>query len=84
SKFDLTFSLTEAAPAPGAPAGLGGYLEYATDVFDAGTARALCDRFARVLTLAVTDPGRTLGDLDPLAPGERDRLLAQGRGAASL
>ncbi|MHC3462307.1 amino acid adenylation domain-containing protein [Streptomyces flavovirens] len=82
SKFDLTFSLTEAAPAPGAPAGLGGYLEYATDVFDAGTARALCDRFARVLTLAVTDPGRTLGDLDPLAPGERDRLLAQGRGAA--
>ncbi len=70
------------ADAPDAPAGLGGYLEYATDVFDAGTARALCDRFARVLTLAVTDPGRTVGELDPLTPGERDRLLAQGRGAA--
>ncbi|MEU8625017.1 amino acid adenylation domain-containing protein [Streptomyces sp. NPDC048669] len=119
SKFDLTFSLTEATevaeatevtqvteaggeqrsteesrsagPAdppqraaedtpPGA-GGIGGYLEYATDLFDAATARALCTRFARVLTLAVSDPGRAISDLDPLAPGERDRLLAQGRGA---
>ncbi|WP_330319630.1 amino acid adenylation domain-containing protein [Streptomyces clavifer] len=85
SKFDLTFSLTElTAPAEqsaeGAPAGIGGYLEYATDLFDAETARALCARFARVLTLAVTDPGRAVGDLDPLAPEERTRLLARGRG----
>ncbi|WP_315986295.1 non-ribosomal peptide synthetase [Streptomyces sp. or43] len=61
--------------------GIGGYLEYATDLFDAATARALCARFARVLTLAVTDPGLAVSDLDPLAQGERDRLLAQGRGA---
>ncbi|MFE9823414.1 amino acid adenylation domain-containing protein [Streptomyces sp. NPDC005791] len=61
--------------------GIGGYLEYATDLFDEATARALCARFARVLTLAVTEPGRTVGDLDPLAPEERDRLLGQGRGA---
>ncbi|MEV5159357.1 amino acid adenylation domain-containing protein [Streptomyces sp. NPDC053728] len=87
SKFDLTFSLTEAteATAPGgstgSPAGIGGYLEYATDLFDATTARALCDRFARILTQAVTDPDSPLDALDPLAPGERDRLLAQGRGA---
>ncbi|WP_326700403.1 amino acid adenylation domain-containing protein [Streptomyces sp. NBC_01754] len=72
---------TETDEVRAAPAALGGYLEYATDVFDAGTARALCDRFARVLTLAVTDPGRTVGDLDPLTAVERDRLLAQGRGA---
>ncbi|MER5628998.1 amino acid adenylation domain-containing protein [Streptomyces nitrosporeus] len=69
-------------PGSAAPAALGGYLEYATDLFDAATARALCARFARVLTLAVTDPGRTVGDLDPLTPEERDRVLAQGRGAA--
>ncbi|MFI6650449.1 amino acid adenylation domain-containing protein [Streptomyces sp. NPDC050529] len=61
--------------------GIGGYLEYATDLFEAATARALCARFARVLTLAVTDPDLAVSDLDPLAPGERDRLLAQGRGA---
>ncbi|MEV7401807.1 amino acid adenylation domain-containing protein [Streptomyces sp. NPDC091267] len=65
--------------APGA-GGIGGYLEYATDLFDAATAHALCARFARVLTLAVTEPGRAISDLDPLAPGERDRLLVQGRG----
>ncbi|MGW1131925.1 amino acid adenylation domain-containing protein [Streptomyces griseoluteus] len=83
SKFDLTFSLTEnAAPADRSrPArGIGGYLEYATDLFDEATARDLCDRFTRVLTEAVRHPDRRLGDLDPLGPGERDRLLAQGQG----
>ncbi|MFJ6902841.1 amino acid adenylation domain-containing protein [Streptomyces griseoluteus] len=83
SKFDLTFSLTEnAAPADRSePArGIGGYLEYATDLFDEATARDLCDRFARVLTEAVRHPDRRLGDLDPLGPGERDRLLARGHG----
>ncbi|MFF9391525.1 amino acid adenylation domain-containing protein [Streptomyces griseoluteus] len=83
SKFDLTFSLTEnAAPADRSePArGIGGYLEYATDLFDEATARDLCDRFARVLTEAVRHPDRRLGELDPLGPGERDRLLAQGHG----
>ncbi|MEU1470613.1 amino acid adenylation domain-containing protein [Streptomyces sp. NPDC005761] len=61
--------------------GIGGYLEYATDLFDAATARALCRAFARVVTLAVTDPGRPIGDLDPLSPEERENLLAQGSGA---
>ncbi|AYG85127.1 Tyrocidine synthase 3 [Streptomyces hundungensis] len=88
SKFDLTFSLVEsvetAGPgecaSAGSPGGIGGYLEYATDLFDAATARALCERFARILTQAVADPDRPVGDLDPLAPGERQHLLAQGRG----
>ncbi|MGP3635801.1 amino acid adenylation domain-containing protein, partial [Streptomyces sp. 24-1644] len=70
-----------AADTPPVAGGIGGYLEYATDLFDAATARALSARFARVLTLAVTEPGRAISDLDPLAPGERDHLLAQGRGA---
>ncbi|MGW1129324.1 amino acid adenylation domain-containing protein [Streptomyces sp. NPDC002526] len=84
SKFDLTFSLTETTGGPEAEeaaGGIGGYLEYATDLFDAATARALCARFARVLTQAVTDPGRPIGDLDPLTPAERDGLLARGHGA---
>ncbi|MFG3044995.1 amino acid adenylation domain-containing protein [Streptomyces sp. NPDC048241] len=85
SKFDLTFSLTEHAASADRtePAqGIGGYLEYATDLFDEATARALCDRFARVLAEAVGHPDRRVGDLDPLGPGERDRLLAQGHGTA--
>ncbi|WP_328864183.1 non-ribosomal peptide synthetase [Streptomyces sp. NBC_00304] len=71
-------------PLPGAAdvgGGIRGYLEYATDLFDAATARALSARFAHVLTLAVADPGRPISDLDPLTPAERDRLLARGRGA---
>ncbi|MFD0021696.1 amino acid adenylation domain-containing protein [Streptomyces sp. NPDC058382] len=71
----------ERADTPHAAGGIGGYLEYATDLFDAATARALCARFARVLTLAVTDPGQAISELDPLEPADRDRLLAQGRGA---
>ncbi|MEU6814554.1 amino acid adenylation domain-containing protein [Streptomyces sp. NPDC046860] len=83
SKFDLTFSLTEhreSAGRTGPAQGIGGHLEYATDLFDEATARALCERFARVLTEAVGHPDRAVGDLDPLGPGERDRLLAQGHG----
>ncbi|MFF4169351.1 amino acid adenylation domain-containing protein [Streptomyces sp. NPDC001744] len=89
SKFDLTFSLIETPEDPDLPedgAGavrLGGHLEYATDLFDRDTARALADRFARVLTHAVTDPGRTVADLDPLAPGERAEILERGRGERS-
>ncbi|MER7980507.1 amino acid adenylation domain-containing protein [Streptomyces sp. NPDC095817] len=67
-------------PEAGPVGGIGGYLEYATDLFDAATARALSARFAHVLTLAVSDPDRPVGDLDPLTVGERDRLLGQGRG----
>ncbi|MFF5900157.1 amino acid adenylation domain-containing protein [Streptomyces argenteolus] len=61
--------------------GIGGYLEYATDLFDAATARALCGALARIVTLAVTDPGRAVSDLDPLSPQERESLLARGSGA---
>ncbi|MFD7863672.1 amino acid adenylation domain-containing protein [Streptomyces sp. NPDC059783] len=84
SKFDLTFSLTETAGEPEAgeaAGGIGGYLEYATDLFEAATARALCARFAHVLTQAVTEPGRPIGELDPLTPAERNDLLARGLGA---
>ncbi|WP_328320187.1 non-ribosomal peptide synthetase [Streptomyces sp. NBC_00388] len=70
-----------AADAPSGPGGIGGYLEYATELFDAATARALCTRFARVLTLAVTRPDLAVSELDLLAPGERDHLIALGRGA---
>ncbi|MFD6421779.1 amino acid adenylation domain-containing protein [Streptomyces sp. NPDC060198] len=80
SKFDLTFSLTELVHTDAEFAGIEGYLEYATDLFDAATASGLSDRFARVLALAVADPDRSVEDFDPTGPDERDRMLAQGRG----
>ncbi|MFF5454008.1 amino acid adenylation domain-containing protein [Streptomyces sp. NPDC012950] len=79
SKFDLTFSLVEVPEADGSSR-LGGHLEYATDLFEDATARALADRFARVLAHAVAEPDRAVDDFDPLTPDERADLLEQGRG----
>ncbi|WP_405021332.1 amino acid adenylation domain-containing protein [Kitasatospora sp. NBC_00070] len=87
SKFDLTFSLAETAgtartgDGDGPGTALGGYLEYATDLFDRSTARALADRFAHLLAEAVDAPDRTVGDLDPLTAQERARVLELGLGA---
>ncbi|MYV70677.1 non-ribosomal peptide synthetase, partial [Streptomyces sp. SID2131] len=84
SKFDLTFSLVEVPETPQTPEAreavrLGGHLEYATELFEPATARALADRFARVLTHAVAEPDRAVDDFDPLAPEERADLLERGR-----
>ncbi|MFI8966493.1 amino acid adenylation domain-containing protein [Streptomyces sp. NPDC053493] len=60
---------------------LGGHLEYATDLFDETTARALAERFARIVARAVDAPDRHIGDLDALMSAERAELLDHGRGA---
>ncbi|WDZ83432.1 amino acid adenylation domain-containing protein [Micromonospora cathayae] len=74
-KFDLTLSVRERQDATGAPGGLSGALEYATDLFDAGTAALLTDRLARLLGAVAADPTRPVGDVDLLAADERHRLL---------
>ncbi|TMR12915.1 hypothetical protein ETD86_31750 [Nonomuraea turkmeniaca] len=45
------------------PEGIGGWLEYATDLFDGATARRLADTFARVVTRAGGDPDLRLSEL---------------------
>ncbi|WP_375803610.1 amino acid adenylation domain-containing protein, partial [Streptomyces sp. A012304] len=81
--FDLSFHLLERAPATdGRPAGVHGYVEYATDLFDATTVERIFARFTRLLRQAVTDPDRPLGHLDVLLGDERDRLLATAGGPA--
>ncbi|MFF5139127.1 non-ribosomal peptide synthase/polyketide synthase [Streptomyces sp. NPDC013157] len=50
-------------------------LEYATDLFDHGTAEALADRAARLLAHAAAAPDAPLRDLDLLHEDERYRLL---------
>ncbi|WP_158632479.1 non-ribosomal peptide synthetase [Verrucosispora sp. FIM060022] len=74
-KFDLTLSIREQVDTSGAPAGLNGSLEYATDLFDEHTAAMLADRFARLLTAAVADPRRRVSEFDLLSDEERDQLL---------
>ncbi|WP_217146315.1 condensation domain-containing protein, partial [Streptomyces sp. AC627_RSS907] len=70
AKFDLTFTLAERAGADG----IDGILEYATDLFDRPTAKALADRLVRLLTAAAHEPDVPLHRLDVLSAAERAAL----------
>ncbi|MBY8882684.1 amino acid adenylation domain-containing protein [Actinacidiphila acidipaludis] len=75
TKFDLTLSLRELKDASGAPGGLAGVLEYATDVYDAATAELLAGRLARLLREAAERPELPVDDLDLRTPAD-ERLTA--------
>ena len=75
AKFDLTLSLGEQRAADGAPAGIHGVLEYATDLFERGSVEALGARLIRLLEAAVAEPDRAIGRLDILGAAERDTVL---------
>ncbi|WNV84096.1 non-ribosomal peptide synthetase [Umezawaea sp. Da 62-37] len=70
SRFDLTVNLKERGT------GVGGVLEYSTDLFDRGTAERLAARFALVLDRVAAAPDAPVGAVDVLLPGEREELLA--------
>ncbi|MCP9619502.1 amino acid adenylation domain-containing protein [Nocardia otitidiscaviarum] len=74
SQFDLHLILADAYDAHGAPAGIGGALTYAADLFDESTARGFADRFLRVLDAVVADPRVRLDAIDVLLPAERARM----------
>ncbi|WP_203699616.1 non-ribosomal peptide synthetase, partial [Catellatospora coxensis] len=75
AKFDLTFNLKQRSTGEGTADGIDGSLEYALDLFDPDTARALVDRVLRVLHNALSAPGDPIGTLDVLAAQERELLL---------
>ncbi|MGW8489868.1 amino acid adenylation domain-containing protein [Streptomyces sp. NPDC055886] len=83
AKFDLSFSFTERAAAAGDGSCLDGTLEFSQDLFDAGTAVRIAERFALLLAHAVRDPATVVGDLPLTGAEERRRLLEIGesRGA---
>ncbi|HEY7768000.1 amino acid adenylation domain-containing protein, partial [Longimicrobium sp.] len=71
AKFDL--SLTLAAT----PFGLRGALNYATDLFERGTAERMLGHLARVLEQVAADPDVRLSRLDLLGEAERARVLEE-------
>ena len=73
-RMDLTFSLAERWSQAGEPAGIGGAVEFRTDVFDADSIEALTERWRRVLVAMTADPGRRLSSVDVLDAGEHARL----------
>ncbi|MFJ1938893.1 non-ribosomal peptide synthase/polyketide synthase [Kitasatospora sp. NPDC088160] len=83
ARVDLTFSLAEQFRPDGAPDGLVGAVEYATDLFDAPTVELLFERLARLLRAAVADPDRPISRIDIMPVEERRRLLAGSNGAAA-
>ncbi|MBT2393898.1 amino acid adenylation domain-containing protein [Streptomyces sp. ISL-1] len=80
AKFDLSVDFVDQRDAAGDPAGLRAVFEYATDLFDRSTVKALGDRLVRLLEVVVADPDRPIGELDLLSPDERHRLLVDWNG----
>ena len=78
SKFDLSVSVAERRDAEGAPAGIVGALEYASDLFERSSVEAIADRLVRVLEGALADPERSIGRLEVLSAGERERSCGSG------
>ncbi|WP_345025626.1 condensation domain-containing protein, partial [Actinomadura keratinilytica] len=75
ARFDLSVSLTEHRDENGAPMGIGGGIQYATDLFDESTARALADRYARVLEQVAADPELRVSQVEVLDEAERRAVL---------
>ncbi|MBV8789698.1 MAG: amino acid adenylation domain-containing protein, partial [Mycobacterium sp.] len=82
ARMDLTFSLAERWSEDGEPAGIGGTVEFRTDVFDAASIEALVGRLQRVLMAMTADPTRPLSSFELLDEAERDRLDEIGNRAA--
>ena len=75
AKFDLSLSVSEERDGAGAPAGIVGAIEYATDLFERGSVEALAGRFMLLLEGAVAAPERALGGIDILGAAERETIL---------
>ncbi|GAA3046574.1 non-ribosomal peptide synthetase [Actinokineospora globicatena] len=78
AKFDLSvgFSDTPGTPtAPGAPAGMVGSIEYATDLFDRSTVVDVAARLVRLLTAVSADPAQAIRTIDLLGADERELVL---------
>ncbi len=56
-------------------------LSFAADLFDAPTLERFGEHFENLLAAALAEPGRSVWELDLLAPAERTRLLTEWSGA---
>ncbi len=82
ARVDLSFSLSERWNKAGEPAGIGGSVEFRTDVFDAGSIDAMVERLRRVVMAMTADPNRRLSSIDLLDAVERAQLEEWGNRAS--
>lgn len=68
-KFDLTLNLEET------PQGISGWIEYATDLFDAAAIRRFAGHYQTLLEAASINPGQPIATLPLLTSDERRQIL---------
>ncbi|MEE1671628.1 amino acid adenylation domain-containing protein [Streptomyces sp. WAC07094] len=81
TRFDLHFDLVDEGQGADGHAGVTGSVEFATDLFDPDSVRALVERWILLLDAAVDDPDRSLGLVDVLTAAERDLVLGKWSGS---
>ncbi|MGW6846967.1 amino acid adenylation domain-containing protein, partial [Streptomyces sp. NPDC054958] len=74
-KFDLDVMVAEVFDAHGVPAGLGGSVTVAADLFDAAWAGRIADAWTTLLDTLSQDPGVRLSRVDVLPEEERRQVL---------
>jgi hypothetical protein len=79
ARFDLEFTLTGTFDTQGKPAGLGGSMTAAADLFDPQTAARIARWFGRILTAVVADPQARLHRVQIMDDTERQQALSRGR-----
>ncbi|HEV3358163.1 MAG TPA: amino acid adenylation domain-containing protein [Pseudonocardiaceae bacterium] len=82
AKFDLSFAFAERFDEAGRPAGLGGELTYAGDLFDPETAERMVGMLRRLLAQALADPGLPVSRLPLLGAEDRGAVMAASTGPA--
>ena len=78
AKFDLTLGFQQDHGAGGAPAGIGASFEYAADLFDEATVRALAGRLTRLLRQAAARPGPAAERASTCSPPPNGGCLRDG------
>ncbi|MGE2814174.1 amino acid adenylation domain-containing protein, partial [Mycobacterium heidelbergense] len=81
ARMDVAFSLGERFTEAGEPAGIGGAVEFRTDVFDTASIEVLVERLERVLVALTADARRRVSSVDVLDAAEHSRLDEMGHRA---
>ena len=84
ARLDVQITLAETRGSGGEPAGLRGAVTVAADLFDEPAARALSERFARVLAAVAADPGARPYQVQVLDRAEREQLVTGWNDTAAV
>ncbi len=80
SRFDLTIGFTERRSPDGTSAGVDGWIEYSSDIFDRETVEMLAECLIRMLSAVAADAAQPIDRVDILSPAERSLMLAASHG----